>query len=89
MLATYKATLKGDRLQWQEDNSRPPSSVQPVNVLVTVLEVPLAADESERGKRMKEALNKLAVRNTLTDIADAAQWERDIRQDRPLPGREI
>ncbi|MBI2861556.1 MAG: hypothetical protein HYX89_01925 [Chloroflexi bacterium] len=88
MLATYKATLKGDRLQWQEDNSRPPSSTQPVQVLVTVLEPALASDVKGRGRRMKEALHRLAVRNTLTDIGDAAQWERDIRQDRPLPGRE-
>ena len=56
MLATYKATLKGDQLQWQEDNSRPPSLTQPVDVLVTILEKPAPGVANERGRRMADAL---------------------------------
>ena len=88
MLVTYKATLKGDLLQWQEENPIPALGAPPVKVLVTLLESPPVPDLSARGKRMREALQKLSHANTLTEISDPATWERELRQDRALPGRE-
>lgn len=41
-----------------------------------------------RGERMAAALDKLAALNAFSDIKDPAAWEREIRQDRPLLGRE-
>lgn len=35
-----------------------------------------------------DSLRRIAARGGLTSIPDAARWEREIRQDRPLPGRE-
>ena len=88
MLATYRATLQDDHLQWQEHDSAPPSTSAPVEVLVTVLEQPITPTSAARGRRMVETLRKLSASAALGEITDPAQWEREMRQDRPLPGRE-
>lgn len=44
--------------------------------------------EEERGKRIKESLQALAGKGTFADIKDPLEWQRRIRKDRPLPGRE-
>lgn len=44
--------------------------------------------EKERGKRIKAALQTLAELGTFADITDPVEWQRQIRKDRPLPGRE-
>ena len=44
--------------------------------------------EKERGKRIKAALKTLAELGTFADITDPVEWQRQIRKDRPLPGRE-
>ena len=89
MLKTYKATLDGDRLQWQREDSHSPLPLlsHPVEVLVTILDSPMVAEARDRGRRMRAALQKLSTSDALVDIADHAQWERDLRQDRALPGR--
>lgn len=45
-------------------------------------------DEEVRGKRLAEALRQLRAANPFADIADPVAWQHEIRQDRPLPGRE-
>lgn len=45
------------------------------------------AAEEERGQRIKAAFHTLAALNAFADIADPAAWQREIRQDRQLPGR--
>jgi hypothetical protein len=47
-----------------------------------------ASAEAGRGKRIKAALQRLAELNTFADIKDPVDWQRQIRKDRPLPGRE-
>jgi hypothetical protein len=47
-----------------------------------------AAAEEERGKRIKAALQTLAELGTFADIEDPVEGQRQIRKDRPLPGRE-
>jgi hypothetical protein len=37
---------------------------------------------------MAEALEKLAAANSMAEIADPVEWQREQRQDRNLPGRE-
>ncbi|MBI4849894.1 MAG: DUF2281 domain-containing protein [Nitrospirae bacterium] len=44
--------------------------------------------EAERGKRIKAAFLKLAELKVFADIKDPVEWQRQIRRDRPLPGRE-
>lgn len=40
------------------------------------------------GVAMARIMERMAVRNALSEIKDPSAWQRDIRQDRPLPGRE-
>jgi len=42
----------------------------------------------QQGKRMAEILEEIAADGGVAEIADPLAWEREIRQDRPLPGRE-
>ncbi len=87
MTQTYSAILNGDRLEWTD--TAPPSG-RSLKVEVTVLDEPSAEagwDEERRG-RMLEALERLAARGTFAHIDDAVEWQRETRQDRPLPRRE-
>lgn len=42
----------------------------------------------ERGAKAAALLEELARRKTFSEIVDPVEWQREIRQDRPLPGRE-
>ena len=84
----YRATLKGNCLEWEDDD--PPRLIREnaVRVYVTILEESILPLEiTERGQRMAAALEQLASINALQDVTDPVEWEREIRQDRILPGR--
>lgn len=40
------------------------------------------------GRRMAAVLRRMANRNALAHIADPVEWQREIREDRPLRDRE-
>jgi hypothetical protein len=84
---TYKALLKGDRLEWVEEPPQELRSGQPLTVSVSVVQQPSDSPKA-RGRRMAEALEKLAEINALPDIPHPEAWERETREDRPLPGRD-
>ncbi len=68
-----------------------PPARGPVRVRVTVVGPLLEETPDERaarGKRMGELLQKLAETNPFAEITDPVAWQREIRKDRPLPGRE-
>jgi hypothetical protein len=89
MLRTYKALLRGNRLEWSGDAPECEGAEGPTSVLVTLLDEPSSdAVQADRGPRMAEALEKLAAIHALAEIENAADWEREIRQDRSLPDRE-
>lgn len=46
-----------------------------------------ASKEEQRKKRLKEAFETLAKMGTFSEITDPVEWQRQIRKDRPLPGR--
>jgi hypothetical protein len=84
---TYQALLHGDRLEWLGEAPEPQTDA-PLRVHVTVLEQePLAAGQA-RGHAMAALLEKLAERRTFSAITDPGRWQRELRQDRELPGRE-
>jgi len=88
MLQTYEAILNGDRLEWSNGS---PTAGGSVRVHVTVVEATpdeTPEDRAARGKRMADALRELAKSNPFRDITDPVAWQREIRQDRPLPGRD-
>jgi hypothetical protein len=87
MLQTFRATLRGDLLEWGEEVQRKSRDDHPVQVLVTILEEEPAQEENERGKRMAAALEKLAQAKAFAGI-DPVAWQQDVRQDRELPGRD-
>lgn len=84
MLRTFKAVLKGNRLEWADE--APEQGDRPINVHVTVLEEEASSCLESRGKKMAEVLEKLAAVNALAGV-DPAAWQQEIRQDRQLPDR--
>ncbi len=44
-------------------------------------------NQETRQKRLAEALEQAAALNFFVDITDPVAWQREQRQDRPLPGR--
>lgn len=83
---TYEAILNGDRLEWTHEA---PPQHRPIRVNVTLDPFDETPEErAARGKRMAEALEKLAEMGAFKDITDPVAWQREIRKDRPLYGRE-
>jgi DNA-binding phage protein len=86
MLPTYRATLRGDRLEREDDIPEQARDEEPVTVYVTIVRSQGDADTS-RGRRMANALELLAASGGVTSIADPAQWQREQREDREIRGR--
>jgi hypothetical protein len=82
MSRTYRAILRGDRLEWTGDAPDPSA---PLPVDVTVLD---STPNGSRGRDMAHALEEIASRGGIASIPDPAAWQREIRQDRPLPDRD-
>ena len=86
-MRTYRALLHGDRLEWLEE--APESQTEtPLRVHVTVLEQESPAEVHARGHAMAAILEKLAECRTFSTIKDPVKWQRELRQDRVLPGRD-
>ncbi len=91
ILPTYKAILRGDRLEWRGSSRQHPPTDRPIAVHVTLLDEPLSEagnHENDQGTRMAAALERLAELRALAGLDDAAAWERSMRQERVLPGRD-
>jgi len=78
--------LKGNLLEWA--NEVPTQGDRPVRVYVTLQEERSTLSAEFRRQRIVEILEKIAVNNVFADISDPVEWQRDLRQDRPLPGRD-
>ena len=86
MMRTYKALLRGDRLEWLGEAPEPQTDA-PLSVHVTVLEQE-PSEVHARGHAMAALLEQLAKRRTFSTIIDPVGWQRELRQERVLPGRE-
>lgn len=84
MLKTFRAWLRGSRLEWIGE--APEFGEQMLQVHVTFLDDKLVSETKIRGRRMAEILENLAATQTLSDI-DPVLWQQETRQDRSLPGR--
>ncbi len=84
---TYKAILRGNRLEWSESAPKRLAEQDPVAVYITILdEKILPQGKTVQGQKMAaplEALGRLAS----VRIADPAAWEKEQRQERELPQR--
>jgi hypothetical protein len=86
-MCTYRALLHGDRLEWLGE--APASQTDaPLCVHVTIVEPEPVVEVHARGPAMATILEKLAARGTFAAIQDPVEWQRELRQDRVLPGRE-
>lgn len=87
---TYRAVLKGDRLEWRGEVPPEIATQRAVPVNVTVLrdERFSASRAADAGERMAAALEKLAASQAVASIEDPGAWQREVRRDRPLPGRD-
>ena len=88
MQTEYKAKLNNGQVEW--NGTPPPPYLNGAELVVTVARPENYSEMSkeERGRGMAEALRELTKLNTFRDIADPVAWQREIREDRSLPGRE-
>lgn len=85
MQPSYRAVLRGDRVEWIDP---PPSLEGDTEVLITLLQPESEDERRARGRRAVAALQELARTGAFDEIEDPVAWQREIRRDRPLPGRE-
>ena len=82
MPRTYEGILKNEHIEWRGES--PPKGLR-VRIHATVIE---ETTDSERGARMAASLSKLAETDAFKNVGDPVEWQRRIRRDRSLPGRE-
>ena len=88
MQTECKAKLNEGKVEWSDTPA--PSYLNGAELVVRVARPEKYSDlpKGERGRRMAEALRELAKLNPFRDIADPVAWQREIRKDRKLPGRD-
>ena len=82
---TYKAVLHGKRVEWLNGKPEAPQELE-VRVKTPIKRW---KSESERKAALRDALSTLRESGAFADIEDPVAWQREIRKDRPLPGREL
>ena len=89
-MRTYDALVCGDRIEWIGESPEGLSAERGLSVKVSIqpLEAALPPDWRERQAKAFAALDSIAARGGIPDIPDPVAWQREIRKDRPLPGRE-
>ncbi|HEX8273198.1 MAG TPA: hypothetical protein VF615_11205 [Longimicrobiaceae bacterium] len=85
MSHSYRAILRGDRLEWLE---AAPAADPPLPVDVIVQDSPALGAERSDGARMAQALEEVAAAPVYRRVDDPSRWQRMVREDRPLPGRD-
>lgn len=85
MLQTFKAILRGNSVEWTDET--PELGDLPITVHITIVEENLSSDTASRGQKMAEILEKLAASHAFAGV-DPIAWQREVRQERHIPGRE-
>ena len=90
MLPSYEAVYDHGRLSWTKDAPDP----ERVRVIVTLIkeqsanDLPEADREVPNGTRLVAILTEMAEKGIGKVFGDPMEWQREVRRDRPLPGRE-
>lgn len=87
MSNAYKANLVGNRLEWVDEAPHLPIGSASTPVLVTILP-PAELTTKEMRRRRVAALERIAARGGIQSIPDPVAWQREMREDRPLRGRD-
>jgi hypothetical protein len=72
----------------------PPQMQEEALDFVRFLKIKLAKTESAlpekkpNGTKLAQLMEEMSKKNLFSDIKDPSAWQREIRKDRPLPGRE-
>lgn len=85
MSHSYGAILRGDRLEWLESS---PGEDGPLPVDVIVQEHAAPGAGRSDGAAMAAALEEFAASPVYGRREDPMLWQRMVREDRPLPGRD-
>ena len=65
-----------------------PEELRHGKMKVTAKLEPVGKQEKPHREEVLAALERLRVRGTFREITDSVAWQREMRRDRPLPGRE-
>lgn len=87
MVRQYKAIIRGDRLEWID---QPPVLGAAASVTITVDDGDdIQTKTRQPGDRtVLNILENLAEDGGIKGIPDPVAWQREIRRDRELPGRD-
>ena len=86
MKRAYKAVLHGDRIEWLDGA---PEIDGPLQVYITISNLPDPEDSQSKGQTVFELFQALADMGAFDEIEDPVAWQREIRKDRPLPFRDF
>lgn len=86
MLERYKATIHGDKIEWDGDAPDEIRNKDGVGVYVTVIR-DRPSGKAPNGKKAAAILQRIADRGGVQSIKNPVKWQRSIRKDRELPGR--
>lgn len=87
MNSVFPATLENGMITWGPNGAPPLPANGPVAVEV-VVPMPTPTVDPNKKRRLRELFEELARLGTFDDIEDPVEWQREIRKDRPLEGRE-
>ena len=65
-----------------------PAELMGTKLSVTATIIPIAVEPRSTREEMIAALRYLSDAGTFREITDPVAWQREIRKDRPLPGRD-
>ncbi len=87
MNSVFTATLENGVITWGPNGAPPLPANEPREVEVVVPTSAPVMDANDK-KTLRELLEELARMNPFRDIDDPVEYIRELRKDRPLPGRD-
>jgi hypothetical protein len=85
---SYRGVLTGRQIEWTSSDIPDIPEGSSVQVVVTVVDPPDGLTPDERRNRMADILAEIAAGEPFADITDPVAWQREMRRDRKLPGRD-
>ncbi len=83
----FPAMLENGVITWGPNGAPPLPENERIPVEVVVPTRPPTVDPNNK-RKLRVLFEELARRGTFDDIVDPVEWQREIRKDRPLEGRE-
>ena len=91
----YKAIIRGDRVEWLGERPEGDAELE-VQISVRAKDTrgttpanhPTEPAWQQRNRKALAALRRAGDLGAFDDVADPVAWQREIRRDRPLVGRQ-